>query len=80
MRWVLIIVGGVLALAAIVALVGALLPQSHVASRSRSFAQPAERVFAAIADVRDYPRWRPGVREVTVLSQSPLRWREDGSN
>ncbi|MGQ0640806.1 MAG: SRPBCC family protein [Gemmatimonadaceae bacterium] len=80
MRWVLIIVAGVLALVAIVALVGALIPQSHVASTSRTFAQPAERVFAAIADVRAYPRWRPGVAEVTVLSEQPLRWREDGSN
>jgi uncharacterized protein YndB with AHSA1/START domain len=80
MRWVVIVVGGLLVLIAIVALVGALLPQSHVASRSRSFAQPAARVFAAIADVRAYPRWRPGVKDVSVLSEQPLRWREDGSN
>jgi hypothetical protein len=80
MRWVLVLVVGLLAVVAIVALVGALLPQNHVASSSRTFAQPAERVFATIADVRRYPEWRPGVREVTVISEQPLRWREDGSN
>jgi hypothetical protein len=80
MRWVLIVVGGLLVLVAVIAAVGALVPQSHVASRSRTFAQPAERVFGAIGDVRAYPRWRPGVREVTLLSQQPLRWREEGSS
>ncbi len=80
MRWVITIVVGLLAVVAIVALVGVLLPQSHVATRSRTFPQSSERVFTAISDVRNYANWRPGVREVTVLSDSPLRWREDGSN
>ena len=80
MRWVIIIVGGLLALVALVAVIGALLPQSHVASRSRTFAQSAERVFGAIGDVKSYPQWRPGVREVTVLADQPLRWREVGSS
>lgn len=77
MRWVIIIVVGLLAIVAIVAL---LLPQSHVATRSRTFPQSSERVFAAIGDVRNYAKWRPGVREVTVLSDKPPRWREDGSS
>ncbi|HJU74959.1 MAG TPA: SRPBCC family protein [Gemmatimonadaceae bacterium] len=80
MRWVVIVFVIVLALVAIVALVGVLLPQSHVASTSRTFAHPAERVFAAIGDVKSYPSWRSDVREVTVLSEQPLRWREDGGN
>ncbi|MGH7712484.1 MAG: SRPBCC family protein, partial [Gemmatimonadaceae bacterium] len=80
MRWVIIVVGGLVALVAIVALIGALLPQSHVASRARSYPHAPERVFAAISDVRSYPRWRPGVREVTLLAEQPLRWREDGTN
>jgi hypothetical protein len=80
MRWLLIIFVGLLAVIAIVALVGALLPQDHVATAARTFTQPQERVFAAITDVRRYSEWRPGVREVTVLSEQPLRWREDGSD
>lgn len=80
MRWVLVVLLSLLAVVAVVALIGALLRQGHVASRSRSFAYPAERVFAAISDVRRYPEWRPGVREVTVLSEQPLRWREDGTS
>ncbi len=80
MRWVIIIVVGLLAVVAIVALVGVLIPQSHVATRSRTFPHSSERVFTAISDVRNYASWRPGVREVTVLSDNPLRWREDGSN
>lgn len=80
MRWVIIVVVALLTLIAVVALVGVLLPQSHVASRSRTFPYPIDRVFATISDVRNYPRWRPGVREVVVLSEQPLRWREDGSS
>lgn len=80
MRWVLFIVVGLLAVVALVALIGVLLPQSHVATRSRTFQHSSDRVFGAISDVRNYAKWRPGVREVTVLSETPLRWREDGSN
>ncbi|MEW5917537.1 MAG: SRPBCC family protein [Gemmatimonadota bacterium] len=80
MRWVLIVVGGLLAIVAIVALIGVLLPQNHVATSTRTFAQAPERVFEVISDVRRYVEWRPGVREVTVLSEQPLRWREDGTN
>jgi hypothetical protein len=79
-RWVLIVVGGLIVLVAIVALVGALLPQSHVASRSRTFAAPPVSVFAAISDVRRYAEWRPGLREVTLLNEEPLRWREVSSD
>jgi hypothetical protein len=80
MRWLLFIVGGIVAVVAIVAIVGWLLPQSHVASRSRTFKQPPQQVYAAIADVRSYPKWRPDVRNVTVLSEEPLRWLEEGSD
>jgi uncharacterized membrane protein len=79
-RWALIVVGGLLVLVAIVALVGAMLPQDHVATRSRTFDAPAERVYAAISDVQRFPEWRPGVREVTLLSEEPLRWREVSSD
>jgi ribosome-associated toxin RatA of RatAB toxin-antitoxin module len=79
MRWVIIVVVTLLALVAVVALIGALLPQGHVASRSRTFAHPAERVFNAISDARRYPEWRPGMRNVTMLSEQPLRWREDAT-
>lgn len=80
MRWVIIVVVGLVAVVALVALIGVLIPQSHVASRSRTFSHPSDRVFAAISDVRNYAKWRPGVREVSVLSENPLRWREDGSS
>ncbi|MGH7695814.1 MAG: SRPBCC family protein [Gemmatimonadaceae bacterium] len=80
MRWVIIIVVGLLAVVALVALIGLLIPRSHVATRSRTFPHSSERVFTAISDVRNYAKWRPGVREVTLLSENPLRWREDGSS
>jgi ribosome-associated toxin RatA of RatAB toxin-antitoxin module len=80
MRWVVIIVVTLLALVALVALIGVLLPQGHVAASSRTFAHPVDRVFAAISDVRRYPEWRPDVRNVTVLSEQPLRWREDATS
>ena len=80
MRWVVIAFVVLLALVAIVTLVGVLLPQGHVATVSRTYAPPMARVFAAISDVQNYPRWRPGVSRVAVLAEQPLRWREEGGN
>ncbi|MGQ0537672.1 MAG: SRPBCC family protein [Gemmatimonadaceae bacterium] len=80
MRWIVIVLVGIAALVAVVTIVGVLLPQSHVATRERSYPHSAEHVFGAISDVRAYPRWRPGVSEVTVLATEPVRWREVGSN
>jgi hypothetical protein len=57
-RWILGVIGVVLALGAIVYGVGASLRRDHVASVERVIPQPIEQVAARIRDVSAYPQWR----------------------
>jgi uncharacterized protein YndB with AHSA1/START domain len=80
-RWIVYTVAAIVLLAIVVVATGYLLPVSHVATASATFAQQPAAVFAAIADVRRYPEWRSGVSRVDLLSASPrTRWRESGSS
>ena len=76
MRWVLIIGGSLVAVIALVAIIGAMLPRDHVATMTATIAAPPEKVWAALTDVGAYPTWRSEVQRVDVLSSSPLSWRE----
>ena len=67
-----------IALAAIVVIMGLLLPVSHTASAEAAVAAGPERVFAMLGDVERFPKWRSGLTTVDVLSRQPLRWRESG--
>lgn len=77
MKWVLIVLGVIIGLVAIVAVVGAFLPESHVASRTVKFNQPPEQVWEAIAGFASAPEWR----DFKSMEQLPDRhgnqvWRE----
>jgi hypothetical protein len=74
MKWVLIIVAGIVGLVLLMALIGLMLPKGHRATRMARFRQPPEAVYAAITGPQD---WRAGVT-VTELATSggPRRWRE----
>ena len=80
LRLALRIIGVLAALVAMIVGVGYALPVAHVASRSASVRQPPEAIFAVITDVARFPDWRSDVTSVEVLSPTPLRWREHGSN
>jgi uncharacterized protein YndB with AHSA1/START domain len=81
LRKSLIAVGVLGALVGLVTLVGYALPVAHVASRTASFAQPADRVYLTLTEVQNYPQWRTDVKSVEDLSTGPgRRWREHGSN
>lgn len=64
MKWVLIVVGGLLLLVALAAAIGSLLPKAHVASRTAHYRQPPEAVWAAITDYKNFHGWRTGLRSV----------------
>jgi hypothetical protein len=64
MKWVFIIIGLLVALIALVALTGALLPKGHIGVRSARFKQPPETIWNAITDVESFTRWRGGVKSV----------------
>lgn len=77
MKWILLLLGLLAVVAAGVTVIGLLLPRDHVASTKALISAPPESVWQALVDVADYPRWRPDVRSVEVLStDGALRWRE----
>jgi hypothetical protein len=67
MRWALWIVGSLAAIVAIIAIVGALLPKGHVATRAAKFHASPDAVWSAITGYEDFPKWRPGVTSVTRM-------------
>jgi hypothetical protein len=64
MKIVLILICGLVLMAAIIVAVGALLPKAHVATRSASYRATPETLFALI----DGPQnWRPDVRSWEIV-------------
>ena len=78
MRWALWIVGSLVAIVALVALIGAMLPKGHVATRAAKFRQSPEAVWQAITGYEEFSKWRPGVTSVTRLpdANGHVVWKE----
>lgn len=74
----LVALGVLVALGIAVYVVGALLPEDHVATRSAAYEQPPERVWEAITGVDEFPEWRGGIDGVERLPNREGRpvWRE----
>jgi uncharacterized protein YndB with AHSA1/START domain len=64
MRWIIYIVAAVALLALIVAVIGALLPRAHTASRTARVALPPDALYALLSDVSGYPTWRAGMKRL----------------
>lgn len=64
MKWLLVVVLVLAALAGLVALVGSRLPKEHSASVQARFAQPPEAVWQAISDLAQAPAWRSDLKSV----------------
>lgn len=81
MRWVVYIAAAIAALVAVVALVGAMLPKHHAASRTARIAMPPASVYALLADVSQYTTWRPDVKSVARLPDRDGRpaWIEESN-
>jgi len=79
MRWLLFIVGGLALLVAIVAIVGAMLPKAHSASRTARIALPPDALYAVLSDVSQYTAWRKDVKSLERLPDRDGRpaWVED---
>jgi polyketide cyclase/dehydrase/lipid transport protein len=67
MRWIVYIAGSLALIAAVIALVGAMLPKGHAASRTARVAMPPEALYALLADVSQYPSWRKDVKSLERL-------------
>ena len=62
MKWIIWIVAGIAIVVLVVAILGALLPQAHSASRTVRVAMPPEKLYALLSDVDRFPSWRPDVK------------------
>ena len=79
MRWILWIGAGLVILVLIVAIVGALLPKAHTASRTVRVSMPPDALYALLSDVDRFQSWRGDVKS---LQRRPDRdgrpaWIED---
>ena len=78
MRWVLGIVGVLVAVVLIVVVIGYLLPQNHVASMSARYTARPDAIWTSLTDIQAFPQWRPGVVRVEPLPDENGQggWRE----
>jgi hypothetical protein len=78
MRWILLVVGGLVGLILLMTLIGACLPKDHVAVRTLTLPQAPEAVWQVVTDFAQQPKW---FSEVTRAERLPdqngrARWRE----
>ena len=59
MKWLLWIAASLIAVVAIIAVIGYFLPVNHEASRSAEFNKPPEVVYLLVADLKNYRAWWP---------------------
>ena len=70
MRYVLIVVGLLVAVVAIVLIVGTTLPVKHTVSREAAYRATPAQLFALIRNVEDYPSWQKSVTKVEILADT----------
>lgn len=73
MKWVLIAAGVLAGAVALTALIGALLPRSHVAASAIVVPQPPDTVWQLMRDVAGLPGWWPDMRETKRVADSAGR-------
>jgi hypothetical protein len=70
MRWIVYVVSALVLVAAFVAIVGAMLPKGHTASRTARVRLPPDVLYSTLSDVTRYREWR---KDVTSLEALPAR-------
>lgn len=79
MKWVLIIIGGLVGLVVRAAIIGLFLPKGHVATHDMRLAAPPDSVWAVVTDFAKQPEW---FAEVKSAERAPdvnghPAWREN---
>jgi uncharacterized protein YndB with AHSA1/START domain len=62
MQWVLVVVGGVIALVLGLVIVGLLLPRKHIATSTIELSKPPSEVWAVIRDLGQVPAFWPDIK------------------
>jgi uncharacterized protein YndB with AHSA1/START domain len=65
MKWVIIAVGGLIALIAVMAIIGALVPREHRATSTVTLRQPPDTVWRVVRDIGGIPSWWTDMKEST---------------
>jgi len=63
MKWVLIVLGAVLALVALMVLIGAFVPREHRATSTVTLRQAPDSVWKVVRDLGGVPAWWPKIKE-----------------
>lgn len=82
MKWIGLVAGVLVLAVAAMAVIGALLPRDHAASRTATFKRPAAEIFALISDLQLGPQWRTGLKAVelqSALATGTVRYVETSS-
>ena len=66
-KWLLRAVFAIVAIVAIIWVIGMMLPRDHMASRMAHYQVPPEKVWEALTDIDAMPSWRIGLKSVTRL-------------
>lgn len=79
MKWVLIVIAGLVGAVGLVALIGAMLPQRHHGTRKARYRVAPEALYAVLAGP---PDWRTGVKSFGALPEADgrKRWWEQDSH
>ncbi len=82
MKWALIVAAAIVGIAAIVVIIGAMLPKGHVATRAARFRETPAAIWQAITDFAKFPSWRAGVTSVERLPDRDghVAWLERGGH
>lgn len=82
MKWFLMVIIGIAALTALIAIAGSLIPKGHTATRSTVIGIPPDVLWQALTDCSAFPQWRSDVKAVEILPDRDGHkvWREDGKN
>ncbi len=78
MKWLMIGGGIIIAIVAIVVIVGYMLPRDHVAALSARIAATPDAVWQAIAEPARHAEWRRDVQRIEMLPSTAggISWRE----
>jgi uncharacterized protein YndB with AHSA1/START domain len=78
MKPAIIIIGSVVALVALMAAIGALLPKEHVATQSARFKSPPAAVWEVMTDITKFVRWRKDLKALVAHAEGDPRagWTE----
>ncbi|HJQ65550.1 MAG TPA: SRPBCC family protein [Gemmatimonadales bacterium] len=79
MKWVLIVLGVLVALVALMAVIGLLVPRDHVAGASITLRQSADTIWKVIRDLGGVPQWWPETKSSvrTADKDGHERWEQD---